>query len=346
MQSIAFDKMSIVRQEWKKRMVTIYDIARELKINPCTVSRTFSNPNSVSDKTKSLVMEKAKEMGYRPNMVARQLRRQSSKIIALVSLEPVWCWFIDMMANGIQERANDLGYEVVVLSAGKNYLDRITFCEQMRFSGVIIASTELGDDREYPESIIPVVYVNRGNAPKHVILPNDAGGITQAFEYLMDCGHRKIGFINGPAYSMNARIRFDTYRKLIKKYDLQINEEWFTSLTGWDREEGKASALHILSRKDRPTAIIAGDDLIALGVYDAAHEMGLRIGEDVSVIGYDDDIRIEGTYPALTTIRASLYEMGIQAVEMLTALIEKREWEDRIVMDDSLVVRGSVKQID
>lgn len=326
-------------------MATIYDIARELNINPCTVSRAFSNPDSVSDKTKHLVMEKAKELGYKTNMVARQLRSRSSKIIALVSLEPVWCWFIDMMANGVQEKANDLGYEVVVLSAGKNYLDRISFCEQMRFSGVIIASTELGDDREYPESIIPVVYVNRENAPNHVILPNDRAGFTKAFEYLIDCGHRKIGFINGPAYSVHSKIRFETYMELIKQYGLDIKKEWYTSVTGWDREEGKLSAVSILSLMDRPTAIIAGDDLLALGIYDAAHQMKLRIGEDISVVGYDDDIRIEGAYPPLTTVRSSLYEIGIQAVEMLTALIEGRECEDRIIVEDTLVIRESVKQL-
>lgn len=328
-------------------MVTIYDIAKKLNINASTVSRAMSKPELVSAKTRKRVLEAAEELGYMPNMIASQLRSQDSSIIALISLEPVWSWYTDRVLNGAEEKVREYGYSIVALSSNiKSYMENIQFCEQMRFAGVILFSAEIGYNDETVESNIPIVYINRRNVSSRIILPDEAYGIQLAFDYLVSMGHSKIGMISGSALSIHSHMRHDAYAQLMKSKGYPIIKKWCGEAHDWRKEETYEIACRIFRQNELPTALLVGDDLMCTGVYKAAREFGLKVGKDISVVGYNDDDRAEYMDPALTTVQFPLYEMGVQAVTMLVSVIRGQLYQESVMVRGKLIIRDSVGQVE
>lgn len=325
-------------------MITIYDIAKELNISPSTVSRVFSKPELVNENTKKMVLEKAKEMGYQTNLIASQLRSQNSNIIALVSLEKKWSMYTSALANGVQRCADDNGYSIVVVPIGKEPKKTIRMCEAMRFAGLIIAGTQLGDELYITDGIIPLVYVNRNNLDKNVILPDDRYGIKLGMDYLYKLGHRDIGYINGPASSFHSAIRYEAYKEWMEDNSCIIHEEWISS-GDWDLESGYRAAIKIFSNTLIPSAIVVANDEMCKGVYEAAAKFGLTVGKDISVIGYDNEDDGAWITPKLTTVSFPLYEMGTKATEKLIKIIEHGTKEEVTIVRGELVVRDSVCKV-
>lgn len=323
-------------------MITIYDIAKELQISPSTVSRTFSNPGLVKEKTRKLVMEKAREMGYQQNLVASQLRNRTSNIIALVSLQRDWSWFTDNLANGVQDEAWEAGYEIVMLNGNSEHVEGISICEKMRFAGIIVASTELGRDIIYSNDVLPVVYVNRMLQDKYRILPDDRHGICQAMDYLREMGHSKIGFINGPEYSMHSSIRYRAFQDKMEAFHFSVNPKWIKR-GDWKFESAYQCMKEILKERELPTALLVANDQMCTGVYRALQEKGLMPGEDISIIGHDDIEYSRLMFPALTTVSIPLYEMGRQAGRMLLNQIRGEKAEKEKIVKGQLMIRDSVK---
>lgn len=325
-------------------MVTIYDIAKALQISPSTVSRTFSNPGLVKEKTRNLVLEKAREMGYQQNMVASQLRNRSSNIIALVSLQRDWSWFTDNLANGVQDEAWEAGYEIVMLNGNSEHLEGISICEKMRFAGIIVASTELGRDSIYSNDVLPVVYVNRMIEDKYRILPDDRYGIYQAMEYFREMGHSRIGFLNGPESSLHSSIRYHAYEDKMKEFHYPINPKW-VKRGDWKFDSAYQCTKELLKEEELPTALMVANDQMCTGVYRAMQENGLMPGEDISVIGHDDIEYSQLMFPALTTVSIPLYEMGRKAGRMLLDQIGGEKEAKENIIKGKLMIRDSVKRI-
>lgn len=325
------------------KTATIYDIAKELGINPSTVSRAFSNPMLVSEKTRLAVLNKAEDLGYKKNLVASQLRSQLSNIIALVVLQSDWNWFTSKLANGVQDAANELGYEIVVMRKDGSHTNSIQLCEQMRFAGVIVASTELGASREYTSDTIPTVYINRMDAERNRILPDDEYGIYCAVDHLYKCGHREIAYIDGPMTSLHSAVRKQSFLKRMKLLGLTVRSEWIEA-ANWSSELAYKAARRMLLLDKRPTAILSADDNMCWGVYRAAYELNIKIGEDLSVIGYDNTDTASDLTPGLTTVSFPLYEMGREAVKMVDCLVRNIDFEDRVTIHGELVERESVKR--
>lgn len=325
-------------------MKTIYDIAEELNISASTVSRVFSKPELVSENTRQLVLEKAKELGYQPNFIARQLRRKNSDIIALVSLEKGWSMYTSALSNGVQKSAEDNGYNIVVVPIGKDPKKTIRMCESMRFAGLIIAGTQLGDELYYTNNVLPLVYVNRNKVSKNVILPDDHYGIRLGMDYLYKMGHREIGYINGPAISFHSEIRYEAYREWMEEHNCPIRKEWI-GVGDWSQESAYNAAVKIFSNSKIPTAIAVANDEMCKGVYQAAEKFGLTVGKDISVIGYNNEDDSSCVTPKLTTVTFPLYEMGYKATEMLVNVIENDNEEEAYIVRGELVVRDSVRKI-
>lgn len=324
-------------------MITIYDIAKELHLSASTVSRAFSNPDLVSEKTRKRILEKANEMGYQVNMVASQLRNKTSNIIALISLQENWSWFTDTLANGLQEVVWKEGYEIVILNGNSKHLESISICQKMRFAGIIVASTELGRERVYGDDVIPVVYVNRMIEDQYRILPDDRHGVTQAMDYLKEMGHHRIGFINGPQESIHSTLRFNTYLEKMHEYGFEIKEKWIKR-GDWKIESAYKCTNQILDGEDYPTALLIANDQMCVGVYQSMQEHGLKVGQDISVIGYDNMEYSEWMLPTLTTISLPLYEMGKAAGKMLLDRIRGGGEEKEVVVRGELIVRNSVEK--
>lgn len=322
-------------------MVTIYDIAKEMKISPSTVSRALSGSPLVSEKTRARVKEQAKKMGYQVNMVARQLRNQNSNIIALVSLQENWSWFTDELANGVEEEIHKAGYEMVVLHGAHDNREIIAICENMRFAGIIVASTELGQGHGYTNDVVPVVYVNRIVKDCYSILPNDRDGVRQAMEYLRKNGHKKIGFINGPDRSMHSGLRYEAFADLMREYQFDLNQDWILSCD-WTVGEGYEAARRLLAQRELPTAILAFNDQMCIGIYRAIYEKGFQVGREISVVGIDNAEFSKWMVPALTTVSFPIHEMGREAALKLIDRIQGKECEKETIVEGRLFVRGSV----
>ena len=324
---------------------TIYDIARKLNVNPSTVSRALNNPEMVSEKMRRNVIRIAREIDYTPNLVASQLRTAKSNIIGVISLEPEWCWFTDMVINGIKQKAAKTGYNIITLNSNKHYKSTVEYCEQLQLAGVIIVSTEIGADTEKLQSKIPIVWVNRKNIENNLVLFDDECGIKEACEYLYSMGHKKIGYLLGPKESIHVGIRYNAYKKCMNEKEFEIREEWCEQADGWYREDGYQAAKKILSQKNIPTALLVSNDSLCVGAYDAARERKMTIGRDISVIGHDDTEWAQFLYPRLTTVQMPLFKMGMIAVEIMMKIIKGEECEQIVFVKGHLRERGSVGKI-
>ncbi|WP_066733889.1 LacI family DNA-binding transcriptional regulator [Bariatricus massiliensis] len=333
-------------QKGCEKMVTISDIAKELNLSISTVSRAFTNPEMVKEVTRKQIIEKADEMGYQVNMIASQLRNKSSKLIALVSLQPRMSWFTDDLLNGAQEYVREEGYEIVTLNAHNAKVDSISICERMRFAGIIIAATELGRDVEVKRSkMLPTVYVNRMSEEGNNILTDDAAGISDLMDYLYSIGHRKIGYISGPENSLNSVIRLNTFKKKMQEYDLPVRDEWIER-GEWMAEDAREAARNILSLPEYPTVLVAANDQMCIGVYQAIQEKGLVVGRDISVAGYDNTEFSQWMNPPLTTVSLPLYEMGQIAARTLLMKIEgKEEIKKEQIVRGELIIRESTRTV-
>lgn len=337
---------SIAQKAYKYKMVTIYDIAKKLNINASTVSRAMTKPEMVSAKTRKRVLEAAEELGYLPNMIASQLRSQESSVIALISLEPAWSWYTDMVLNGAEDRVKESGYSIIALSnKTRSYVESIKFCEQMRFAGVILFSTAIGYNREPIETSIPIVYINRKNIDSEIILPDESHGIQLALNYLVSMGHSKIGMISGSNISIHSQMRYDAYVSFMKKKKYPIASKWCGEAHDWNKDETYEIANRIFDQDELPTALLVGDDMMCTCVYKAAQEHGLTVGRDISIVGYNGDEWGKYMLPALTTVQFPLYEMGKQAVEMLVSIVRGLPYEKNVIVRGKLIIRDSVGHI-
>lgn len=333
-------------------MVTIYDVAKELNLNPSTVSRAFKNPEMLSEKTRKRVIETAKRLGYHPNMVASQLRTNSSNVIGIVTVgrKRLWNWYSDTFISGAQSEATEHGYKVMAMDSNfDNYKSDVELFSLMRFAGTVVASTEILDlDCEF-SSIVPIVFVNQRHCNGFNILPDDYQDLRVELDYLKALGHTKIAYINGREDSPHANERLRAYRDMMRENGFDIKPEWIGKSGDWSSEVAYEETLRILSCDDRPTAIVAAGDSMCPGIYDAIRDLGLHVPADVSVVGYDNQELSELLTPKLTTISFPLYEMGRAAVSRLIELIEdgadSKGLENPSYVRGELIIRDSVQAL-
>ena len=333
-------------------MITIYDVAKELNLNPSTVSRAFKNPEMLSEKTRKRVIETAKRLGYHPNMVASQLRTNVSNVIGIVTVgrKRLWNWYSDTFISGAQTEATEHGYKVMAMDSNfDTYKNDVELFSMMRFAGTVVASTEILDlDCEF-FSIVPIVFVNQSVCDGFNILPDDYHDMRVELEYLKELGHTKISYINGREDSPHAQERLRAYRDMMHDNGYDIRPEWIGESGDWSSEVAYEEALRILRCDDPPTAIVAAGDSMCPGIYDAIRYLGLRIPADVSVVGYDNQELSELLIPKLTTFSFPLFEMGRKSISRLIELVEgeidQEALENPSYVRGELIVRDSVQAV-
>ena len=321
-------------------MATIYDISKRLKISPSTVSRALQPNTQVSPKVRELVRQEAERVGYRPNLIAKQLKIQKSNLFGLV-VDEKWNWFSSTVTDGVQMAARRLGYHILVWNSSgaddeKTALEM--FCD-MRAAGVIIASTEMLDmNKPVSQQIIPSVYICRTAEGCDTVVPDDYHAAVRLIDHLLNLGHRKIALILGPQNSFHTRFREQAVRDVMEKRDIPLREDWVVQ-QGWRTENGFEAGIQLLGGNERPTAILSLNDAMAFGVNDAARTLGLSVPGDVSIVGHDNHDLSIWMRPSLTTFSLPLSRMGERAVEMLTDRIVNPEYPARheIVLGEFLV---------
>ncbi len=305
---------------------TINDIARLAGVSKKTVSRVINDSPLVKPDTRAKVHALMREYGYAPDPQARGLAFRKSFLVGLVFDNPTAQYIVNMQ-YGVLDALRDTGYELVVHpcdSKREGYIDGIRrFVLQQKLHGVILIP-RVSEDQALADALreVDCRYVRIASVPfdeaGHMLVTQDRIAGAEAADYLESLGHRRIGLITGPKRYRSSIERGGGFLDALAKRGIQVPSEHVYE-GGYTFESGVAGAEQLLSRPDRPTAIFACNDEMAAGVYKAAQRMGISIPVELSVVGYDDSPLASQLWPAMTTIRLPVRDVGRQAASLLLA---------------------------
>ncbi|MCS7240682.1 MAG: LacI family transcriptional regulator [Candidatus Bipolaricaulota bacterium] len=326
-------------------MVTIKDIAKAAGVAPSTVSRALNDSPLISVETKRRIQRLAQRLGYERNELARGLVKGSFGALGLIVPDIINPFFAEI-TKGVEEAARERGFGVVLCTTEGDEAreeEYLRLLQRKRVDGLILASVTLDDPylQKLQHSKIPFVLVSRlskGIEAPYVVVDDKKGG-RLATEHLADLGHKHIAFVGGPSNVHASRERMSAYRAVLSERGLPLKREWivFASFT---QEAGREVGRRLLSQSERPTAIFAANDLIALGIMEAAEELGLRIPDDLSLVGYNDIAYAGLPRIQLTTVAQPMREMGQIAANFVLDVVEGRKHASlAAVLAPRLVVR-------
>lgn len=332
----------------KSEKVTSLQVAARAGVSQSAVSRVFTPGASVSAKTAEKVRVAARELGYRPNVLARAMITGRSRIIGLVVAylhNQFYPEALQKLSNALQQR----GYHILIFMASEQEEATDSVIDELldyQVDGIIAASVGLSNDltARCEAAGIPIVLFNRlqdGEGLSGVASDNFAGGFKLA-EFLAAGKHERIAYIAGWEGASTQRDREAGFKEGLEKSGLSLHSR---AVGNFQAEEARQAALELFDREDRPDAVFVANDHMAFAVMDTLrHELGLRIPEDVSVVGYDDvSIAAWPSYD-LTTIRQKANRMVNEAVSMMIDRIEKPELPVRqIAVEAPLIVRHSAR---
>lgn len=313
-----------------KTKMRIKDVASEAGVSTATVSHVVNNTRFVSDETREKVLRAIERCDYYPNAHARSLASGRSSTLGLL-ISDISNPFFPELVKSIEMVAFEKGYEVILSNTDYNEertLNNVRRFIERKVAGVALMTSELdpGLIRELARQHVPVVFLDIGSpgvCMSNIVVDYETG-IGEAISHLVWLGHRKIAYIGGPNRLRSAAKRLEAFRDSIayhlpESLPLDIYESDFRL------EGGRRVAREMLGSTTLPTAIIAANDMMALGVMQELRERGLHVPDDISIVGFDDIAFTSLCHPQLTTVRLPRTELGRKAVEALMAIIEHPE---------------------
>lgn len=330
--------------------VTIKDIAKLAGVSHTTVSRALNDSPLINPETKERIKSIAGSLNYTPNYSARSLVLDRSYNLGLFfsTLHTgTSSGFLYEAVKGVNDVIKDQ-FNLIVrgIDDYKSYHN----VNRKSFDGLIVMSQSASDQSfiEYAaDKEIPLVVLNRPIDKVEVmnLVPDDQSGAYRAAEHLIEKGHRRIAIIEGKQGFKSTQARRDGYREALEKHGVPLRSEW-TVPGNYDLESGYAGMSRLLDLAERPTAVFCSNDDMALGAIKAVTERGLRVPDDLSVVGFDDHLFSSFMTPALTTVRRPIEEISRVGAEKLLSFIEKKQVEKSTVyFHTELVIRDSVKTI-
>jgi len=323
---------------------TITDVARRAGVSKSLVSLVMREAEHVSPARRQAVKKAAAELGYRPNAMARSLVQRRTHIVGVMLSDLHNPFFADVVA-GIQDEAARFGYQVLVNTGNRDGVREVGAMEtllQLRADGMILAGPVVDDDVILRASReVPIVLVGReahGETVDSVTNDDRAGGEV-AVEHCVSLGHSLIAHIDG-GHGAGAPDRRRGYEQAMMRLGLGA---FISVVSGTFTEEGgHRGCIELLARRPRPTAIFVSNDLAAIGALNAIEESGLKVPEDVSLVGYDNTSLAALRHISLTTIHQPRVDMGQLALRTLIERIDQgRSLPARVVLSPSLVTRAS-----
>lgn len=327
--------------------VSLMNVAEVAGVSIATASRILAGVDyPVTDKTRQMVLKAAKELGYRPNLIARSLRLEQTFTIGII-VENILSPFIPPIIRGIQERLKQNNYFSITLDSNWDpaiETEAIEHLDMRQIDGIIFVESYLRSSEEVSALIDrPHLFVHRlfNSLGDNSIVPDDRYGARIAVKHLLELGHQRIAFINGPEDWDAATNRLAGYQEELAAWGIALDPA-LVKQGDWQVQSGYVATQQLLAVAEQPTAVFAANDLMALGVTYATQEAGLKVPEDIAVVGYDDRDFAGFVRPALTTVQMPCEKMGHVAAESLLSLIrgEIKAVEPTLVRGD-LVVRQS-----
>lgn len=330
---------------------SVREVARLANVSVATVSLVINDNPRISAATRSRVRRAMDKLGYRPNRLAQNLSRRDTRMLAVI-LPPLAHAFADRyfgeLVSGISDRARQLKYKVMLEQATPEFIgDRghLELFESRFVDGALCLGN--GDGHaflaDFPAGRHPMVVVNnyfpQWSGLDYVVC-DYRGGAEQAMSYLLQLGHRRIGLIAGSSRVQTARDVVETYGRMLRGAGVEAEPTWcedglFTELGGAEAAE------RLLRRHPELTALLAGNDKMAIGAMHFLADAGRAVPQQVSVVGFDDVEHAAFVRPGLTTVHLPLYELGVLACDELVGRIQGREGPVKTVLPTHLVVRNS-----
>lgn len=331
----------MAQKKWQSRRVTIKDIARAAAVDPSTVTRALQGSDRVKSATRKKIAELATTMGYVPDMAARTLVTRRSGLVGVV-IPDMTNPFFAALAKGIEDEAAKHDLRILIRNTeGSEAAERdaVNLFLELKVDG-ILAPMARCPQHYYNElhASVPVIHVNRDDAAYHVDCDTVQGSIL-VMQHLLALGHRRIAFVRGPA-GPGREPKMHAYRQSLKNAQLNYDPELIFSFDG-TLDSTQMIADQLMHLPDRATAVFAWNDVSAIGLMHALRERGVAVPGDISVAGHDD-IQLSGcVFPALTTVRWPMYELGQQSIRYLYTLRAGRKPRKVRVSEPELIVRES-----
>ena len=309
----------------RKKRVTIKDIAEACGVSTATVSHVLNGTAPISPETTAKVLKVVQETNYEPNVFARNLRRRESQTIAFIA-NTVMSDLVPNMMGGAMQAAVDRGYNLIIGEARQKVGSQAFYQWLVRShqaTGLLFCNNWVTAVNYKVPPHTPVVYLYCFSAEESqdCILPDSVAGGYKAAAHLISLGRRRIAYIGGTINWKCTQDRLTGYRMAHTDAGIAVDES-LIDFGDWTAEGGYRAAARLLSSGKEMDAMFVANDLMAVGVMDAIWERGLRVPEDIAIVGYDDIPIAAATRPALTTIRLPNYDMGYTACNLLIDKIE------------------------
>lgn len=323
-------------------MVSLKDISARCGVSVATVSKALNGHKDVSEETKKKLLQVAKEMGYYPNLQARALKTNRTYNLGVMFLDAAESGltheFFAKLLNSFKSEAEESGYDITFINRnlGSRHMTTYEHCKYRNVDGVLIACTDFTDPDVYEviNGDLPVVTIDHIFDCTMAVMSDNFAGITALVDYVAQKGHRSLAYIQGNKSAV-AEKRLAGFYKACQNQGIEINPEFMISGDYHNPDFTYKKTKELLKAPNPPTCIFMPDDYSAIGGYNAINDMGLRVGTDVSVVGYDGIAYSQFFSPKLTTYRQDTAQLGKIAAKKLIELIENPQTTFNEVLDVS-----------
>lgn len=342
----------------KSTQVTIKDIGRELGISPSTVSRALKDHPDISVETKKAVNELAEKLNYQPNIVALNLRQQKTNTIGVIIPEIVH-FFFSTIISGIEDIAYQAGYNVILAQSNESYQREVTDMKALfnsRVDGMLLSLSRETTNFDHIESIIskgvPIVFYDRmyHSPTSSKVIVDDYAGAKEAVLHMVDQGCKRIAHLMAAPNLIISIDRLKGYEDALVESKMKVNKDWIVECYSGTFEEGKRATKKLLSLANPPDAIFANNDPMAMGAMMSIKEKGLKIPQDIAIVGFSNWFFGEVMDPSLTSVDQPGFEMGQEAARMLIKQIESKGKSEPIletkILKTKLIIRDSSRKKD
>lgn len=332
-------------------MTTIYDIAKKADVSPMTVSRVINNKGNISEKTRKKVEAVIKELNYIPNSAAQSLNIKKTKLLSLI-ITDITNPFFTKVARGATDKANQMGYQLILCNTDENYekeSDYINALISKRVDGVIIAPTgdpSIKNLKKLIKNRIPFTLIDRQieDVSCDRVLGDNYEGTKLLLQHLIDYGHQRIAMVHGPLTISTSKERYQAYIETLKINDLNIDSSFLVQ-THYKQEKqwNGIDYLVNLPSADRPTAIFAANNFIAIKLIKSLREKRIKVPEEIAVVCFDDLELFSDLDPFLTVSSQPAYDFGYIGTQLVIERVEDVSPTDyrTINLKPELVIRKS-----
>ncbi len=352
------------RRPSRRLHATIKEVAELAGVSQMTVSRVLNRREAVKEATRTRVEDAIRELNYRPNLLARGLAGGKSLFIGLVFHNPSNTYLGELLVGALQS-CRDEGHHLVIedFTSGDIKESGPVIVERLSGAGLdgVIVAPPISEDDDILDALVAAQIVTVLIAPKDVsktdisVSIDDAKAAEEMTDHILDHGHRKIGFIRGPDNQSSSRRRFRGFKSAMARHGMTIDDSWIVR-GDYTYRSGMLAAEALLALPNRPTAIFASNDDMAAGVVASAQRLGVKVPDDLSVVGFDDTMFATSIWPQLTTVRQPIAEMAAESVRLLSRHLQTEEPKDgngetvpdllrNVVLDVEIVTRDSLRRI-